>query len=175
MPTITGPLLYVLIFCGKVIEVTFSTLRIMLVGKGRRFLGAFVGLFEIVFWVVITNSVLTGLTEDPLKIVVYSLAFSTGIICGIAVEARLAVGLTSIQILTPEEPAETLGALLRENGFGVTIFDGHSVDGTPREMLFVQLKRRRVGEAVSLVHRACPGAVISVSDVRSLTGGFVKK
>ncbi|MGE4484812.1 MAG: DUF2179 domain-containing protein [Oscillospiraceae bacterium] len=171
---ISGGWLYLLIFVGKMIEVTFSTLRIMFVGKGKKFLGAFCGLFEVFFWVVIASSVLADLYEDPFEVVVYCVAFSCGILMGMALEQRLAVGLTSIQVVSPATDAEKVGATLREGGFGVTLLDGHSVDGTKREMIFVQLKRKRIPEAVKLVRAIDPDAIISANDVKSLGGGFMR-
>lgn len=169
-----GSWIYVLIFVGKLIEVSISTLRIMFVGKGKKGLGIVCGFFEIMLWVVIAGNVLNDLYSDPLKALVYCVAFVVGIFLGMLIEERLAVGLTSIQIISLTDDGEKIGAALRENGFGVTILEGHSVGGTKREFLFVQLRRRKIQEAKGIVQSVSTEAIISVSDVKSVYGGFFK-
>jgi uncharacterized protein YebE (UPF0316 family) len=170
----TGIPLYLLIFVGKVLEVTMSTLRIIFVGKGRKLVGVAFGLIEVSVGLIITSLVLNDLYSDPFKIVVYVAAFEVGISLGMTIEGRMALGLTSMQAVATEEQAHSVGLALREAGFGVTILRGHSVDGTQRDMVFVQLRRRRVDEAVHIVQSTAPQAVISVSDIKSIKGGFLK-
>ena len=171
---ITGIWLYLVIFLGKMAEVCFSTLRIMFVGKGRKLEGTIFGLVEIALWVIIVSSVLSGLTEDPMKAVVYCVAFTLGIPLGMKRESILAVGLTSVQVVAAKEDGEKIGLALREHGFGITFLDGHSVDGTKRELVFVQLRRKRINDAIKIIKETAPNAVISVSDLRSFRGGFLR-
>ncbi len=171
---LSGFWLYLFIFCGKMIEVAFSTLRITLAGKGQKILGALAGFVEIILWVFIASSVLKDVQSDPWKMVAYCLAFACGIVMGTWLEQMLAVGLTSIQIVVPAEEAEELGKKLRDSGFGVTILDGRSVDGTERAMVFIQLRRKHVSQAMALARREAPNAVISISDVRSVSGGYIR-
>ncbi len=171
---ITGPIVYIIIFLGKLVEVSLMTLRIMFAGKGQKLLSSVCGLFEILIWIIIAGTVLLQLDEDPLKAVIYCIAFTIGITLGVAIENKMAVGLTSVQIVAIAKMGDKIAAELRERGFGVTILDGHSVDGTKREMVFVQLKRKRIQECEQIVRSVCPEAMISVSDVRVVVGGFMK-
>ncbi len=171
---ITGFWLYIIIFFGKLAEVCFSTLRIMFVGKSRKLEGAIFGFIEIALWIIVVSSVLDGLSQDPLKAVIYCVAFTLGIPLGVKIESMLAVGLTSIQVVAANEEGEKIGLSLREHGFGITFLDGHSVDGTKRELVFVQLKRKRINDAFAIIKEVAPNAVISVSDLRSFRGGFIR-
>ena len=144
---ITGVLAYILIFVGKVTEVSVGTLRIMFVSKGRKLIGTLFGVVEISLWVVIAGSVLTDLYTDPMKAVVYCAAFVCGIYLGMRIEQWLAVGLTSMHIVCSAADSVEVAKALRESGFGVTLIPGHSVNGAPRELIFVQLKRRFLQEA----------------------------
>ena len=171
---LSGFWLYLLIFCGKMIEVAFSTLRIILIGKGKRVFGIATGFVEITIWVFLASSVLSDVGSDPLKMVAYCAAFCCGLLLGTFFEQKLAVGLTSIQIVVPQEDGDKLAGILRDGGFGVTLMDGRSVDGTARTLVFIQLRRKRVPEAVDLARRYAPDAVVSVSDIRSVSGGYVR-
>lgn len=171
---LTGFWLYLFIFIGKMIEVTVDTLRIMFIGKGKRMSGAIFGFISVVLWIILVNSVLTNISEDPLKAVIYCVAYGCGIYLGTTLESQLAVGLTSIQIVLNCEQVEELGAVLRDEGFGVTLLEGHSVNGMKRGLVFVQLRRKRVPEAIRIARGICDDAVISVSDVRQVRGGFFR-
>ena len=169
-----GPWMYAIIFLGKMVEVAFDTLRIVFIGKGRKISSALCGVVAVSLWIVIISSVLTGITEDPIKAVIYCIAYTLGILFGSQLEQWIAVGYISIHIVLSTDGGERLGSAMRECGFGVTILDGHSVDGTQRAVMLVQLRRRRLAEAMGLTKKTCPDAVISVSDVKNLHGGFIR-
>ena len=137
-------------------------------------MAAMFGLIEVLCWIFVASSVIVGLQEDWFKAVVYCIAFGVGNILGMTLEKKMAMGLTSIQIVSTVKDGEKMAKLLREHEFGVTILDGHSVDGEQRELIFVQLRRRRIDEAIHLAQSINPNAVLSVSDVRALQGGFMR-
>jgi uncharacterized protein YebE (UPF0316 family) len=170
----TGIYAYLFIFLGRMVEVALSTLRIMFVSKGRKYIGALFGFFEIFLYVLIIGTVLNNIREDPIKLVVYCAAFSCGIVLGVTLENKMAIGLMSMQVVSQDKDAVKISVALRDSGFGVTLIDGHSVDGTPRELIFVQLRRKRVAEAKRIIYREDPCALISVSEVKSLSGAFIK-
>ncbi len=71
--------MYLIIFALKFIEVTISTLRIVIVTKGERAKGALIAFFEVMLWVFVVTLVLDDLMSDPLKIVIYGAAFASAI------------------------------------------------------------------------------------------------
>lgn len=173
MLNLTGVTLYLVIFVGKLIEVTLGTARIAFVGKGRKVEAGLFALVEIVFWVIIASSVINNIRDDPFKAVAYCTAYALGVVVGMCLEQKLALGMTSMQAVTSEDDGEIIGKALREQGFGVTILDGHSVDGAKRELVFIQLRSKRVQEAMKIIDAAAPHAVVSTSDVRKLHGGYI--
>ncbi|MEF3693228.1 MAG: DUF5698 domain-containing protein, partial [Acholeplasmataceae bacterium] len=72
----------VLIFSAKVIEVTISTMRIILIGKGFRKPGTILAVFEILLWVFVASTVINGVAEAPIKGVIYSIGFAIGVYIG---------------------------------------------------------------------------------------------
>lgn len=172
---IQGPLLYLVIFCAKIVEVSISTIRLVYINKGEKVKGAMLGFVEILIWLVVVSSVLTNITQDPLKILMYAAGFSLGNYIGITIEGKIAVGLASIQVVVNEEEGEVLADILRDSGFGVTILEGKGKGDSKKSLLFVQLKRKRISEAVRTVKSFNDTAFITVNDVKSTMGGFVKK
>jgi len=171
---ISGPALYIIIFCAKIIEVSISTIRLVLINKGERVKGALLGFVEIMIWLIIVSSVLNNITEDPIKVFVYAIAFSLGNYIGVTIESKIAVGLSSIQVVVNEADGEILADILREQSFGVTIIEGRGKNDSKKNLLFIQLKRKKIPEAVKLIKRTNPDAYITVNDIKSMMGGYIK-
>lgn len=175
LSVLSGPILYIVIFCAKIIEVTISTIRIVYINKGEKIKGTILAFIEISIWLVVVSSVLTNIADDPMKAFVYAAAFSLGNYIGVTIESKIAVGLASIQAVVNEDSGQVLAVVLREQGFGVTIIEGKGKNDSKKNLLFIQLKRKRITEAINLIKENTPNAYISVNDIKSMTGGFVKK
>lgn len=168
-------LAYVIIFLGKILEVTVSTLRIVLINRGERVKGSITAFFEISLWLVVTGTVLVGFQKDILRCAVFALAFALGNFIGSWLEGKLAFGLSSIQVIVSKDgTSEDLVKELRDNSFAVTILEGEGKDGR-REILILHLKRKRIPFALSIIKSRLTHAMITVNDVRVVNGGFIKK
>lgn len=167
-------LVYLGIFLAKLVEVSLATIRVVFINRGEKLRGAIIGFIEIMLWIVVVSNVLSDLSRDPMKAVVYCFAFALGNYLGVIIENKLAVGTASIQTVVMEEHTHELSALLREHGFGVTILQGQGMENTV-DVLLIFLKRKSVPEAVGLIRSFLPNAVISINDVRQLRNGFVRK
>ncbi|WP_094762814.1 DUF2179 domain-containing protein [Dethiosulfatibacter aminovorans] len=165
---------YFLIFFAKIFEVSISTIRIMFVSRGDKMKASFIAFFEILLWIVVVSSVLKGLSEDPIKAIIYSAAFTIGNYIGITLEEKMAVGLTTIQAITKEGEGREAAQLLRDNNFGVTVIKGEGRECT-REILLIHLKRKRTQEAVDLLNSQLDNAVISINAVKIIRGGYIRK
>lgn len=167
--------IYFLIFFGKIIEVTVSTLRMVLINRGERVKGSIIAFFDILLWLIITGTVLQGYREDPLRMVVFAAAFAVGNYMGSWFEDKLAFGLSSIQVIVPESPeSKALASILRGDNFAVTVIRGTGRNGD-RELLLLHLKRKRIAEAVGLINTNFPGAVIVVNDSKVISGGYIAR
>ena len=76
-----------------------ATLRIVLITKDERTKGAIIGFFEVILWVILVSTVLTNITADPTKVVVYALGFAVGNFVGSKFENYLAIGTTNIEAI----------------------------------------------------------------------------
>lgn len=167
--------MYLFIFFGKIVEVAVATVRIVLINRGERVKGSITAFFEVSLWLVVTGTVLAGFQEDILRCVIFALAFALGNYAGSWIESKLAFGLCSIQVIvSKDEEVECLANQLREKGFAVTLLEGEGKAGK-REILLLHLKRKSIASAVSLIKSRMCNAVITVNDIRTITGGYIKK
>ena len=170
-----GIWIYVIIFFGKILEVTVSTIRMVLINRGERVKGTIVAFFDSGLWLLITGTVLDGFQEDPMRMIVFALAFAVGNYMGSWFEDKLAFGLSSIQVIVPEGPSSIeLADTLRKDNFAVTVVKGMGRNGN-RDILMLHLKRKRIAEAVNLVNTMLPGAVVVVNDSKIISGGYISR
>ncbi|MGI5849570.1 MAG: DUF2179 domain-containing protein [Christensenellales bacterium] len=166
---------YLFIFFGKIVEVTVSTVRIVLINRGERLKGSVTAFFEVSIWLIVTGTVLVGFKEDILRCFVFALAFAIGNFIGSWLEGKLAFGLCSIQVIVSEEDeTRHLAETLRSNNFAVTVLEGEGKSGK-RGILILHLKRKRIPAALSVIKSNLTNAVITINDVRVVNGGYIKK
>lgn len=166
---------YLFIFFGKITEVSLGTLRIVLINRGVRTAGALIAFVEIMMWLIVANTVLTGFTTDFFKGVVYALAFAGGNYLGSWLDELLAFGLSSVQVVIPDiGKAKLVEEALRAKDFGVTSMEVHGRD-CDHYMLTMTIKRKRLTEIINWFEDNCEGAVITVSDIKTQRGGYFKK
>jgi uncharacterized protein YebE (UPF0316 family) len=166
---------YLFIFFGKILEVSFGTLRLVLINRGERTIGAIIAVIEITLWLVIASSVLTGFKDDFLKGIVYAVAFACGNYIGSWLDELLAFGLSSMQVVLPDlASAKEAEERLRAKGFGMTTIDVHGRDND-RSMLIMTMQRKRLPEALAILEEQCNGAVVTVSDIKTQRGGYLER
>lgn len=170
----TSLLVYVFIFVGKIVEVSLGTLSTVLINKGIRIPGILVGIVEYVLWLLITTSVMIGYKEDPIKILFLVSASAIGKYIGMILDEKLAFGLCSVSVYLPSgDESMKLADYLRDNGFAMTILDGHGIDDSKKYVLLLTLKRKRYKELMELISKQSSDAVITVTQVSSFTGGYL--
>lgn len=157
------------IFALRVIDMTFDTLRMLFVVRGRKALAWVLGFFQSVIFVIAITTVLSNL-NNPLNIVGYAAGFATGNVVGMFIEERLAIGYVKLSIISSGRGA-VLAQGLREAGFAVTEIPARGRDGMV-SMLSVSVRRREVMKAESLVHKNDADAFVIAEDVRPLRRGF---
>ncbi len=167
--------IYFLIFFGKILEVAVSTLRLVLINRGERVKGSLLAFFDVLLWITITGSVLADFGNSLPKIAVFCLAFAVGNYLGSWLDAKLAFGISSIQIILKDtELVDILLEQLRGNSFAVTVVNGQGKDGK-RKLLIIHLKRKRIPEAVKIINDITEDCMISINDVKTIRGGYLKK
>lgn len=162
---------YLLIFVAKILEVSLMTLRTVLITRGEKVYGSIIGFFEVSIWLYLVSKVLVGINEDPIRMVVYALGFACGNYLGSILEEKLALGLLTISVIVSETDGDTLAEKLRECNVGVTKIKAEGINEN-RTILMVHAKRRRKNEIIKLIEETHVNAVISVTDTKTIYGGY---
>ncbi|HEX5002653.1 MAG TPA: DUF5698 domain-containing protein, partial [Bacteroidia bacterium] len=115
------------IFLGGMIYVTLATLRNVFIARNLGKIVPFLGFFEVLIWLTAVSSTIKNL-HNVACYIGFAAGYSTGIYIGLAIEARLALGIQILRIITNQDPTALLNAL-REANMGTTMIDGHGSKG----------------------------------------------
>ena len=161
---------YLVIFMARVIDVSLSTFRTLMVVQGRRLPAAIIGFFEISIYVTALSKVVNDL-GDPFKLLSYALGFACGNYIGITIENKIALGNLSVQIILKTSDNKELKQLLREAGFGVTVLVGQGIDGT-REILNLVINRKDLNSLRKIISEYDEKAFMTVNNINPISGGY---
>jgi uncharacterized protein YebE (UPF0316 family) len=157
-----------LIFGARICDMSLDTIRVIFMSKGIKYLPPVIGFFEVIIWLVAIGQVMNNLT-NVVCYLAYGAGFATGTFIGMAIEEKLSLGLTSVRIITKENPTELI-KFLRSHDYGVTSIDGEGGSG-PVKMVFTIIKRKDLVHVVGIIKEFHPKGFYSVEEVKSVAEG----
>ena len=165
-------LLPLIIFFGRIIDVSLGTLRIIFVSKGERLKAPIIGFFEIFIWVVVISQILTR-DDSMLTYLSYSAGYAAGNYVGILIEKRIAFGVILCRIYT-NQSGRNLMKLFTLNGFGATMTHG---TGSVNEVDIVEtvLDRKHLKRISEIILEFDKDAFYVIEDVRTRSRGVFPK
>ncbi len=157
-----------LIFGARICDMSMDTVRVIFMSKGIKYLPSVIGFFEVIIWLVAIGQVMNNMT-NVVCYIAYGAGFATGTFIGMAIEEKLSLGLTSVRIITKEDPS-ALMQYLRAHDYGVTVVNGEGGTG-PVKMVFTIIKRKDLNHVVAIIKQFHPKAFYSVEEVKSVAEG----
>lgn len=120
-----GMVLIILII--NIIYVSFFTIRMILTLKGQRYFAAGISTIEILVYVTGLSLVLGNLNQIQ-NVIAYALGYGLGVIVGMKIEEKLALGYITVNVITKELDLD-MPKQLREKGYGVTSWVAGGLEG----------------------------------------------
>ncbi|MBM7553310.1 DUF2179 domain-containing protein [Thalassobacillus pellis] len=161
-----------LIFLLQIILVPTLSLRIIFVVKNMSVFASIFGFMEALIYVFGLSIVLSGEQSIP-EMLVYALGFAAGIFLGNYIENKMALGYTNLTVNLMHMNNE-LVSTLRNNGFGVTVFEGMGKDSV-RYQLQILTKRSLEDNVTDMIEEYEPNAFIISYEPRKFKGGYLLK
>ncbi|MGE6631611.1 DUF2179 domain-containing protein [Bacillus sp. NPDC077027] len=153
----------------NIIYVSFSTMRLILTMKGRRYSAAFAGTIEMIIYVIGLSIVLDNLDQIQ-NIMAYALGYGIGIIVGMKIEEKLALGYITVNVITKELDLD-LPRQLREKGYGVTNWVAGGLEGD-RSAMQILTPRKYELQLYETIKTLDSKAFIISYEPKSIHGGF---
>lgn len=152
-------------------------MRVVLIARGNKMVACLLSAVEITIWLIVTSTVLLGITEDPLRAVAYGVAFVIGIYLGILIEEKLALGLAQIEVIAVHDAARQITNELRGRGYGATTFECEGMEG--RKMSIVlKVQRKDIPATLDLLKEHVIDhdvQFVTITDIRKISIGNVKR
>lgn len=156
-------LLPVVIFFGRICDVSLGTLRIIFVSKGERYKAPIVGFFEVFIWVVIIAQIFSH-ANSVIAYIAYAAGYAAGNYVGILVENRIAFGYQLIRAYTRKEASELIKVLNTKN-IGATIIRGEGAISRV-SIIEVVIDRKSMGQALKVMQKFDENMFYLVEDIR---------
>ena len=165
-------LLPILIFVGRIFDVTLGTLRIIFVSKGEKYKAPIIGFFEVFIWIVIISQILSR-ANDMVAYISYAGGYAAGNYVGILIEKRIAFGIILCRVYT-NKPGLKLVNLLSLKGFGATLVHG---TGSVNEVDIIEtvFDRKKLKLVSSIILEFDKDAFYVIEDVRTRSRGIFPK
>ena len=159
-----------LIFCLRLIDVSLGTVRLIMIGRGRRKIAPLLGFVEVTIWVVAISQVITNL-DNVFNILGYSGGFAAGTLVGMWIEGKLALGHVGISIISTNQ-GEKIVQKLRKADYGVTELTGSGRSGMVN-LITTIVPRKDVEDVLWLVNHADPKSFIAIDDMKAVQRGYM--
>jgi len=153
----------------NIVYVTFSTMRMILTLKGKRYLAAFVSMFEIVMYVIGLGLVLDNLDQIQ-NIIAYAVGFAIGVIVGSRIEEKLALGYITVNVISSNPDIE-FTRKLRDKGYGVTSWFAYGMEGDRLSMQILTPRKYEL-RLYETIKNLDPKAFIISYEPKQIHGGF---
>lgn len=161
-----------IIFIINVFYVSFFTIRMILTLKGRKYLAALVSVFEVVMYILALGLVLDNMDAIQ-NIVAYAVGFGTGVMVGMKIEEKLALGYITVDVVSSNPDIE-FTRKLRDQGYGVTSWLSYGMEGDRLSMRILTPRKyeRKLYETVKEIDAK---AFIVSYEPTQINGGFWTK
>lgn len=160
------------IFVINIIYVSFLTLRTISTLKGYRYTAAIFSILETFVYVIGLGLVLENLDQFQ-NVVAYALGFGAGILVGLKIEEKLALGYLVVNVITSEIDKD-LPKNLRDLGYGVTHGYQYGRDGE-RMTLQILTPRKYERKLIATIKELDERAFIITHEPKNINGGFWTK
>lgn len=153
----------------NIVYVSFFTIRMILTLKGQRYLAAFISMIEVVIYVIGLGLVLDNLDQIQ-NLVAYAIGYGIGVIVGMKIEEKLALGYITVNVITKEYDRD-LPNSLRTQGYGVTTWAAQGLEGD-RMSLQILTPRKYELKLYQTIKELDPKAFIIAYEPKAIYGGF---
>ena len=150
------------IFLARILDVSISTFRMMLMVKGKNIWIQILAFCEAFVWFIAAREALNTNIESILVPICYSLGYATGTYIGGFLSRKMIKDVNSIEVTTVRNNYKLVDAL-RDEDLGVQVIELKDNLDIEKDLLIVDIKSRKTQEIV-----------IVVKDNKFVHNGYIK-
>lgn len=161
------------VFFGRIADVTFGSVRTILLVDGKKLQAACMGFVEVFIWFTIVREALNSDIGGWYIVIAYAAGFAIGNYVGGWVAHKFVGEMLTVSIITSKRDPK-IAEELREKGYGVTEIECTGKGGSLRSMLYLEIKSKKLKALQDLVNTIDKGAFLTVSKSKIAVNGFIK-
>ena len=168
---LTGDVLLgaLLIFLIRIVGMTASTVRVLLMMRGKKLFTAVAGFIEVLLYIFAIGFVVNDLS-NIWNILAYSVGFVGGTLVGMWIDEYTATGYVNVRVISRYK-AQAIVEQIHESGYGATVGWGHGRGGTVGMILAI-VQRKEAPAVIAIAEDIDPEVFITVEDARSVRRGY---
>ncbi len=159
-------LTYFIIFISKIIENTLSTLRLIVVAKGKKMFGAILQFIIAFVWVITTGIVVVNIKDDPLKVVFFALGSLIGSYLGSFIEEKIALGEDMLTVITNDNSSDEI--IEKLSSYNYPVYKLKSENKNTFILLVMSHKKNR-SKIINIIKKIDRNSLISASSIKNMT------
>lgn len=159
-------LTYFIIFISKIIENTLSTLRLIVVAKGKKIFGAILQFIIAFVWVITTGIVVVNIKDDPLKVVFFALGSLIGSYLGSFIEEKIALGEDMLTVITNDNSSNEI--IEKLSSYNYPVYKLKSENKNTFILLVMSQKKNR-SKIINIIKKIDRNSLISASSIKNMT------
>ncbi|OGC08313.1 hypothetical protein A2V82_02220 [candidate division KSB1 bacterium RBG_16_48_16] len=152
-----------LIFCARIIDVSIGTMRIVYIGRGKKFLAPLLGFFEVFIWLIAIGQIFKHL-DNVACYFGWAGGFAMGNYVGMVIEDKLAIGAQILRIICRED-SQQITEHLKSEGYGITLVNAEGTAGAVK-IIFTVVMRKDLPKVLGIMKQHNPKAFYTVEDVQ---------
>ena len=167
--------LCVKIFCGRLIDVTLSTLQTMLLVKGKRNLATIIGFIDVFIWFIVVREALKKKIKSIWIALSYAGGYAAGTFTGSNLAKRVISGTVGVQVITKNKDNKVISAI-KASGFSATYVECKGIHEEDTSYLIgAQVDNKKLDEFKALVTNVDKNAFITVTESKENLNGYFGK
>lgn len=161
-----------IVFAAKIIEITIQALKTCMMVKGQKLKAAGLGFIECAIWGLVISTIIGTLGDDLFLLAFYCLGYAAGLFLGSALEGKIALGTSSLQLIANDENTKKIIEYLNSKSRGYTVFSGHG-SVNKMNMILIVLPRRNSMAMLREIRKICQNNVFVIAaEVSRYAGGY---
>ncbi len=161
------------IFLARIIDVSISTFRTMIMIRKKSILTPILAFLEVFVWFIAARKALNTNINSILIPIFYSLGYATGTYIGGCLSRRFIKNVNSIEVTTKRNHTKLIHAL-RSEGYALSIISLKNSYEDKKDLIIIDVKSKNTQETIQKIKEIDPKAFIVVKDTRIVQNGYIK-
>lgn len=162
------------IFFARIIDVSISTFRTMIMVKKKSFITPILAFCEVFIWFMAARKALNTKINSIMIPICYSLGYATGTYIGGYLSRKFIKNVNTIEVTTKSNNKKLINSL-RSRGIALSIIElKDSYDKEKKDLIILEIKSKLTSETIKLIKEIDNKAFVVVRDTKVVHNGFVR-